>query len=313
MRQFVGEYLAMRRKLGFALHVEGQELERFGRFVDQIGHAGPITTEIALRWATLPSRTDGLYHARRLDIVRRFARYQAALDPSTEIPPEGLLGPSYRRPVPHIYSDGEIVELLEVAADLGPAAGLRPHTYTTLLGLLASTGLRISEALGLDRHDVDLDSQLITVAAGKFHKSRLVPIDATAVPALRAYRDRRDRYKRPPRTTRFFVSEYGTSLKYSKVITTFVKLRRQLGWTIGRGGCLPRLHDLRHTFVVRRVLRWYEAGDDVDLRMASLSTYLGHAKVSDTYWYLTAVPELLAIPAARFERFAACVELEDAP
>lgn len=306
MRTVVEDYLAMRRKLGFALLVEGQELERFARFADQIGHAAPITTELAVRWATLPTEVDGVYHARRLDIVRRLARHQAVFEPATEIPPDGLLGRSYRRRVPHIYSDDEVVGLLGVAALLGPAGGLRPHTYTTLFGLLASTGIRISEALGLERQDVDLDSQIITIRAGKFHKSRLVPLDPTAVLALRAYRDRRDRHKRPPRTARFFVSEYGSSLKYCKVITTFVKLRRQLGWTTGRGGRPPRLHDLRHSFVVGRVLRWYEEGADVDRKITSLSTYLGHVKVSDTYWYLTAVPELLAVPAARFERFAGC-------
>lgn len=310
MRAVVDEYLTTRRKLGFALHVEGQELGRFARFADQLGHAGPITTDLAIRWATLPKNADRLYHARRLDMVRRLARYRAVFEPATEIPPDGLLGPSYRRRSAHIYSDDEIAALIGVAAQLGPNGGLRPLTYTTLFGLLACTGLRISEALGLARQHVDLDAGLVTIVAGKFHKARLLPMDQTVVRALRAYEGRRDGYKRQPRTDRFFVSEYGTSLKYGKVIKTFSELRRRLGWKISRGGRLPRLHDMRHTFAVRRLLRWYEEGIDLDRKITSLSTYLGHVKVSDTYWYLTAVPELLAVAATRFERIAARSERE---
>jgi integrase len=300
----VEEYLAVRRKLGFALHVEGQELDRFARFAEKVGHTGPITTELAVRWATLPADASRLYHARRLDLVRRLARHLAAFEPATEIPLEGLLGPSYGRREPHIYSEDEIAALLSMTTRLGPLGGLRPHTYTTLFGLLACTGLRISEALALSRRDVDLDAGIISIAAGKFHRSRLVPVHPTTVQALRAYSDRRDRYHRHPRSATFFVSEFGTSLKYPKVLATFVDLRRRLGWTTGRGARPPRIHDLRHTLVVRRILRWYQEGVDIDSKIASLSTYLGHVRVADTYWYLTAVPELLAVCAARFEQFA---------
>lgn len=311
MRAVVEEYLATRRKLGFALHVEGQELGRFARFAEQVGHAGPITTELAVRWATLPAKADRLYHARRLDMVRRLARHRAVFESATEIPADGLLGPSYRRREAHIYSDDEIAALIGAAAQLGPSEGLRPLTYMTLFGLLACSGLRISEALGLERQHVDLDAGVVTIAAGKFHKSRLVPVDPTTVRALRAYEERRDGYKRQPRTDRFFVSEYGTSLKYNKVLTTFSELRRRLAWKVGRGGRLPRLHDMRHTFAVRNLLRWYEEGLDVDRKVASLSTYLGHVRVTDTYWYLTGVPELLAIAAARFEQLAVRTDREE--
>ena len=304
MHVAVEEYLTWRRKLGFALRIEGEELGRFARFADQVGHRGPLTTELAVRWATLPAAAARLYHARRLDMVRRLARHLVVVEPTTEIPPAGFLGPSYRRREPHIYSREEIAALLGAAAQLDPAGGLRPRTYTTLFGLLACTGLRISEALGLARPHVDLDAGILTIAAAKFHKSRLVPLDATAVQALRGYAECRDRYRRRPRADTFFVSEYGTSLKYGKVIKTFVALRRRLGWKPGRGGRLPRIHDLRHAFAVGRLLRWYEQGVEIDRTIASLSTYLGHVKVSDTYWYLTAVPELLAVSAARFERCA---------
>jgi integrase len=301
----VEDYLAVRRKLGFALHIEGQELGRFARFADEVGHTGPITTAIAVRWATLPADASRLYHARRLDLVRRLSRFRAAFEPETEIPPEGLLGPSYSRREPHVYWDSEITELLSAASQLGPTGGLRPCTYVTLFGLLACTGLRISEALALTRSHVDLDAGVITIAAGKFRRERLVPVHPTTAQALRDYAARRDRYCRTPRAETFFISEFGTSLKYQKVLGTFATLRRQLGWTVGRGARRPRIHDLRHTLIVRRLLRWYEDGSDIDRKIATLSIYVGHVKVSNTYWYLTAIPELLAVGAARFEKFAA--------
>lgn len=303
MGAHVEEYLALRRRLGFALRIEGEELGRFARFSDAAGHRGRLTTELAVRWATLPN-SDRLYHARRLDMVRRLARHLALFEPATEIPPEGMLGPSYRRRDAHIYSPNELAALFRATLQLGPTGGLRPHTYRTLFGLLACTGLRISEALRLSREHVDLQQGLLTIAEGKFHKSRLVPLHTTTTRALVEYADRRDRRHKFPLVDAFFVSERGTSLKYIKVITTFGRLRRQLGWKADHTGRLPRIHDLRHSFAVRRLLLWYEQDVDVNRQIAMLSTYLGHVKVSDTYWYLTAVPELLAVSAAKFERRA---------
>ena len=304
MHAAVEAYLAVRRELGFALRIEGQELGRFARYADEVGHKGPVTTEVAVRWATLPDHASRLYQARRLDIVRRFARYQVTFAPETEIPPEGLLGPSYGRLEPHIYWDSEINALISLASQLGPSGGLRPYTYTTLFSLLACTGLRISEALALTQSDVDLDEGVITVVAGKFHRERLVPVHPTTAQALRDYSARRNQYCRTPRVATFFMSMCETSLKYQKVNDTFTNLRLQLGWTVGRGARPPRIHDLRHTMIVRCLLRWYEDGSDIDRKIAALSTYVGHVKVSDTYWYLTAIPELLAAGASRFEQFA---------
>lgn len=297
------EYLAARRQLGFVLKVEGAELLRFARFADHIGHSGPVTTELAVRWAKLPLAAKPLYWARRLDLVRRFARALASTVPGTEVPPEGLLGPSCRRPPPHIYTQAEISSLLGAASQLGPTGGLRPHTYVTLFGLLACTGLRISEALALTRGDVDQAKGTLTIRHAKFGKSRCLPIHASTRKALSTYALRRDRYHPGPRDPAFFLTEHATSQKYWRTLMTFVELRRQLGWSPGRTGQRPRIHDLRHTFAVRCLLRWQREAAEIDQKVLSLSTYLGHAKVSDTYWYLSAVPELLGLVSAKFKAF----------
>jgi integrase len=300
--EFVEDYLAFKRDLGFQLKIEGQQLLGFARYLEQLGQGDTVTTELALRWAKLPEGGASIYWARRLDIVRRFAKYRALFDPDTEIPPEGLLGPSYRRPAPHIYSEAEIAALLGAAAKLRPRKGLRPHTYYTLLGLLACSGLRISEALRLTRNDVDLRIGALMIRETKFHKSRLVPLHQSAVKALRSYAARRDRYHRLAIPQEFFLNSAGTPLKYSTVNATFGKLREKLGWTKGKRKRLPTIRDMRHTFACRRLLCWYEEGVDVNNKIASLATYLGHVKVSNTYWYLTAVPELLAVASVRFEQ-----------
>jgi integrase len=300
--EIVQQYLGFRRQLGYQLKIEGEELLRFGQFADKIGHHGPITTDLAVQWATLPAKGSRIYHARRLDMVRRLAKHQALFDPHTEIPVKGLLGPSYHpRPTPHIYTDDEIAALLEAASELGPRNGLRPHTFVTLFGLLASTGLRISEALGLHLQDVDLEDGLITVRAGKFKKSRLVPLHPSSTAALRRYFQHRGNRHPHCASASFFLTEHATPQKYHKTFMTFKALREKLGWHGKDTNGPPRIHDLRHTFAVRRLLRWYQQHADVHAKIVALATYLGHVKVSDTYWYLTAVPELLAIVAERFE------------
>lgn len=297
------EYLALRRGLGFALKSCGQQLLGFAQYVDSIDHRGPITVELAVRWARLPHDTAPYWWARRLQIVRQFAQHRILFDPQTEIPPAGLLGPSSRRVTPHIYSDAEIASLLRAAGELGPVGGLRPHTYVTLLGLLLITGLRISEALRLGRNDVDLDSDVLMVRLTKFRKSRLVPLHPSAVTVLAKYAHLRDLYHPQSSAPTFFLNELGRTLGASGVAKTFNSLRSKLGWTKKWDCRRPRLHDMRHTMAVRTLLRWYHEGADVDRKMPALSTYLGHVEVRDTYWYLTAVPELMALTAARFEAY----------
>jgi integrase len=304
MEGSVQRYLAARRRLGFKLRREGEMLLAFGRYADASGHHGPITRDLALRWITLPAGADRLYLARRLEVIRVFAKHCAAFDPRTQVPPARLFGRAHRRRQPHIYSEDEVGALLRQASRLRPQAGLRRHTYVTLLGLLAATGLRISEALHLARADVDLERGVLTVLGTKFNKSRLVPLHPSTTAALQGYAEKRNRFFRSQGGDHFFQDDRGSPLKYCNVFPTLQTLRGQLGWKNRGIDRPPRFHDFRHTVAVRCLVRSYAENVDVDQRIAALATYLGHVKVSDTYWYLTAVPELMALTAARFEAFA---------
>jgi len=294
------DYLKHRRALGFALDSRGCVLMGFARFADRSGHRGPLTTELALRWSTLAS-TQGA-RAQRLSVVRCFARHLAARDGRTQIPEPRLLGPSVSRAQPHIYSITQLRQLIAAAARL--STPLRPRTYSTLLGLLSCTGLRISEALNLTRSDVDLDQGVLRIEKTKFRKSRLVPMHPTATRAMRRYAQARDRDPVARRSIAFFVGGHGQALPYNTVSGMFRKLCRRLGLVSNGAWPRPRIHDLRHTFACRRILAWYQQRTDVNHAIAALSTYLGHASVTNTYWYLTGTPELMGAAANRFERFA---------
>jgi integrase len=304
MADRVKGYLAYRRALGYQLHIEGQMLFSFARYADQSGHRGPLTTELALRWARLPERRTRLYQARRLEVVRTLARYLAAREPGTEVPPRGLLGPAHGRGPVYIFSEADIAALIQAAMTLTPAQGLRPRTYATLIGLLACTGLRIAEALALRAGDLDWGTGVLTVRRTKFNKSRLVPLHPSAIGPLRDYAGARDRRHPSRPDTPFFVSDAGRPLPYGTVRHTFhVLLRQALPGAAPVGRVRPRLHDLRHAFACRRLLAWYREGTDIDRAIDQLSAYLGHAKISDTYWYLTGLPELLELAGRRFEQF----------
>jgi integrase len=303
MVSLVEDYLEYRRRLGFALESDARRLLCFARFADQVGHRGPITEELALRWASSSTRTTAITRAGRLKILSPFAKYRLQFDPTTEVAPPGLCGPGYRRLTPHIYSEEEIEALLIAARQLPPARGLRPLTCETVFGLLAATGLRISEALALRRLDVELERGLLTIRQSKFRKSRLVPLHPTTAEVLRAYA--RDRDKRLPASTTdaFFVSDSGRPMNYRQIEYAFACLRVQLGWRARGGHPHPRIHDLRHSFICRRLIGWYQEGINVDNAMLGLSTYVGHTQVTDTFWYVTGIPELMAIAGDRFERF----------
>ena len=291
LRTALTEYLALRRALGFKLQTAEITLRQFVHCAERDG-ALWITTDLALRWATQPQGVQPAHWATRLGMVRGFAQYCRALDARTEVPPHGLLPYRYRRQPPYIYREQEIAHLLTAARQLPSATGLRPSTYTTLLGLLAVTGMRLSEALHLDRPDVEVTHGSLTIRQTKFGKTRCIPLHPSTREVLHQYARFRDQLWPRPSTLRFFLSERGTPLTVWSVQRTFVQLSRQIGLrdAIARSG--PRLHDLRHSFAVRTLLHWYRTGADVERRMPTLSAYLGHAHVNDTFWYLSATPEL---------------------
>lgn len=300
----VESYVTMRRGLGYRSVTQERALRAFARHLD--GHRGPIPLETTLEWATCTPSPDPHNPARRLATVRGFLRHLYALDGATDVPAAGLLGGTGHRKPPHVYSDEEIADLLAAAAQLAPTDGLRPRCYVTLFGLLACTGLRISEALALSCADVDLDGGVITVRAGKRGLTRLVPVHASAVDALNVYASEREhRFGRPGGDDAFFRTDQSERLGYDTAYHAFSVVRRRLGWTATGRTRVPRVHDLRHRMVVRRIQAWHVEGVDVDAKVPSLATYLGHIEVRDVYWYLSAVPELMNVVADRFETFAA--------
>jgi integrase len=308
----VEDYLALRRDMGFDIEQLGWLLRNFARYTERTEHRGPLTVDLAVRWALSSGPGDPARGERRLWAVRQFARHRAAFDPATEVAPAGLLGRIPRRTQPHIYNHAEISALLRECSRLRPRGGLRPVTYVVFFSLLASTGLRLSEARRLESRDVDLTHGVLTIRMSKFRKSRLVPLHPTSVQALTRYTARRDAFPNVPRSEFFFRTDRAPALDRFAIERTFSRVRRRLGWTSHGRARRPRIHDLRHTFAVRRLLHWYEAGVDLDGKILALATYLGHAKVTDTYWYLSAVPELMAVTAQRFEHFAQR-ERESAP
>jgi integrase len=305
MQEAVQRYLDDRRRLGFSLTAPATELLRFARYADARAHRGPLTQDLMLGWAREHvHHTSAVTAARRLEIVRPFAAHYRQFEPATEIPPKGILGRGHRRLAPHIYTDEEIDELLDAAGRLTLTWGLRQLTYRTLFGLIAAAGLRLSEALMLERGDIDLQAAALTVRRTKFRKSRCLPLHASTVRELGVYRQARDRCYGIEPGAPFFVSHDGGHLPKRTVENVFRRLQSGLGWRARGDHPHPRIHDLRHTFAVRRLLSWRQAGQSIDHAMFWLCTYLGHAKISDTYWYLSGVPELMDTIGARFERFA---------
>lgn len=301
LRTALEDYLALRRSLGFRLRLAGRLLERFVNFADRQG-AEFITCELALQWATAPADVQPAQWANRLSMVRRFAQHHLATEPRTEVPSADLLPYRYRRQAPYIYSDAEVRSLLRATAELPSAHGLRAATYTTLFGLYASTGLRTNEALRLDRDDVDLAQGLLRVSDSKFSKSRCIPVHNSTQHALAQYAAQRDRLCPKPNTPGFFVSECGTRISEWSLRYTFVKVSHQIGLRAAAQAHGPRIHDFRHRFAVNTLRDWYRTGVDVERHLPRLSTYLGHVHVTDTYWYLSATPELMQLANQQLER-----------
>jgi integrase/recombinase XerD len=295
-------YLALRRGLGFKLTTHESTLRTFVVFL-QARAAEFVTTSLALEWAQQPQHASQAHRAQRFGMVRDFARYLSARDPRTEVPPQDLLPGRKRRVQPYIYSDAQILQMVQEAARLEPRDSLRPSTYGTLLGLLAVTGMRVGEVIALKDPDVDLLQGLLTVRQSKFNKTRILPVHPSTQESLRAYARVRDKIVPVRATDRFFVSNGGMRLEASVVRRAFIHISRSIGLRTPADRRGPRMHDLRHTFAVRTLTDWHRAGIDAEQRLPLLSAYLGHTKVSDTYWYLTAVPELLGTINMRLEHF----------
>jgi integrase/recombinase XerD len=298
LSQAVEDYLSVRRALGYKLAENGRLLPDFVAYLEAAG-ASTVSTELAVAWATKPTEATPVWWARRLAMVRGFARHLQALDPDTEIPPLGLLPHRCRRVAPYLYSDADIAALMAAARAL--PSRQQAATYESLVGLLAVTGMRLGEAVRLDRDHVDFDEGIVTIWNSKFHKSRAVPVHPVTVDALRRYARLRDKCCPHPKAPSFFLSTTGTRLHAGGVHHVFPRLVRSAGLDQA-GRRRPRAHDLRHSFAVRTLLGWYRAGVNVDAHMPLLSTYLGHSHPESTYWYLSAVPELLFLASERLER-----------
>jgi integrase len=313
------QYLAERRRLGFNVRTVGYSLRGFVRQLEVDDHRGPLTLEVMAEWARQDSRGSDDPHtwARRLKHLRSFARWLQQFEPLTEIPDHTIFGRIDERQAPHIYSEAEIVDLLAAARRLGPASAPRGVVFETLFGLVASCGLRIGEALALRNVDVDLRHGMLLIRKAKFGKSRQVPMHPSTTEALRRYRctlDMAGESTEPEAA--FFIGtrgrRHGMPLGERQVHRVFAGLREQLAWRNRGNHHAPRIHDLRHTFVVRRIAQWQVQGVDVDQAMLALSTYVGHAEVGNTYWYLSAAPELMAVAADRFASFVTQTEVRHA-
>lgn len=304
LREALQNYLALRRGLGFKMHDAGRLLPRFVTFMEerQVRH---ITVQFALEWAQQAKNVQPAEWSRRLGFVRGFARYCSAADPLTEVPAPDLLPYRSTRARSYLYTEQEVQRLLDAALKLPttwPSTPLRPWVFHCLLGLLCVTGLRISEALDLQLSDVDLDQDVLTIQAAKLGRSRLVPIHPTTRTVLADYLQRREQFLGQRCSAYVFISNRGTRLDIGRVHRAFYTLSRQTGLRATGASKGLRLHDFRHRFAVQVLTRWYEAGEDAARQLPVLSTYLGHVCVSDTYWYLSSWPELMAQAMERLER-----------
>jgi integrase/recombinase XerD len=292
----VDDYLRVRRALGFKLKKDGRLLGQFIAYVEAAG-ATTISTELAVSWARLPVGVDPNQWAKRLRVVRGFAGYLQTIDPATEIPPPGVFPARRQRATPYLFSERDICRLLAEARRL--SRPLRAASYEALFGLLAVSGMRVGEAIALQRDDVDLDAGLITIRHAKHDRARLVPLHPTATEALRRYASERDRLCSRPRSPAFFLSSVGTTVNASGLGSAFREITTRIG--VRTEAMHPRVHDLRHRFAVQTLIDWQRSGVKIDEHIATLSTYLGHVSPADTYWYLSASPELMAPAAERLE------------
>ncbi|MFC1794560.1 tyrosine-type recombinase/integrase [Planctomycetota bacterium] len=297
-RTILNDYLAMRRKLGFKLKKHEETLRGFLNFFEPRKDTY-LTTELALKWAKKPKNTNPAWWTERLSILRGFAAYWKTIDPRTEVPSLHILLPQYKRPTPHIYSDQEISQIFDLAKKLPTEDS---YTYWTLYGLLLATGMRVGEALALDNKDVDLKQGVITIRNAKLNKSRILPLHVTTRKILRQYVQKRDKQFPKSKEPAFFVIADGIRLSHPMAWSRFKKILVEMGIWNPLHNRDPRLHSLRHTFAVRALTEFYRNGQDINMKIHALSTYLGHKDIRCTYWYLTAVPKLMGHVLSRLEK-----------
>lgn len=298
LHKHVDDYLRLRRALGFKLERHGRLLPQLVAYLEAAG-ARTVTRELAISWAQLPARAHPRHWAARLAIARGFAAYLQTTDPATEIPPAGVFAVRYQRPTPYLWSTHDICRLLEAARALRPP--LKAAGYEALFGLLAVTGMRVGEAIALDRDDVDLAAGVITIReqVAKLERARLVPLHPTTAQALQRYARTRDRLCPRPNSSALLLSSTGTALDRSAISKTMRTITTALG--LRTDTTRPRAHDLRHSFAVATLIDWQRSGAQIDARIAALSTYLGHVSPAETYWYLTATPQLMGLAAQRLD------------
>lgn len=296
LNQHVTEYLQLRRALGFKLVFPGNVLPQFIAYLDAAG-ATTVTSKHAIAWARLPQNVQPMMWAHRLGAVRGFAGYLATIDPATEVPPRDVFGARQQRPTPYIWSAAEIRLLVHAASRL--SSPQQAATCEMFFGLLAVSGLRIGEAIGLSKDDVDLDAGVLTVRKSKNGRSRLVPMHPSTTAMMKTYRQSCDRWFPASRSQSFFLSNSGGALNDSRIRSTFVKLTTSIG--LRTETVHPRIHDLRHSFAVHTLIGWQRSGVDIGSQITKLSTYLGHVSPGGTYWYLSAVPELMELTATKLD------------
>jgi len=306
LQQCLDSYLAIKEALGFKIQPTRILLRDFLRFVESRGISEPLRAQVAVDWACDASSTRGASgQVQRLSLVRGFLSYLRSIEPETEVPDHKLLAGA-RRPTPYLFTLAQIVQLLDEASRMKPASSLRPHLWQALIGLLASTGLRVGEAIRLKVDDLKLeaDTPYLLVSETKYRKSRLVPLHPASAIQLRCYAEKRQELGYDALSDHFFVSERGNPLGQETLWLIFNRMTRRLGMHPTDGRRRPSLHSLRHSFAVERLREWYHAGLDVQSMIPHLSVYLGHVRPQDSYWYLTATPELLSVAGERFQRYA---------
>lgn len=299
LHEHVDEYLRLRRALGFKLKEEERYLGQLVAHLEDAG-AETVTSELAIRWARLPVGVHPNQWAKRLRVARGFAAYLHTIDPRTEIPPPDVFPHRRQRATPYLFSQQDISRLLAEARRLRHP--MRAASYEALFGLLAVSGMRIGEALALEREDVNLDAGVITIRKAKGDRARLVPLHPTAIEALSRYAAVRDRLCPTPCSRAFFLSSAGTPVLAVSLRATFREIMTRIG--VRTEDVRPRIHDLRHRYSVQTLIDWHRSAVNIDEHIPTLSTYLGHVSPADTYWYLSASPELMALAADRLaDRF----------